>query len=283
MVDRDLIHMVNNPLQLDRFDISVFTDYVIDLCYHGYFDGMQSIELLKLLHKLKGSREYFNYQDHPSISNTLCAIGNFISETSSFQLAIPFFKEQLRIDKRYLGCHHPDLATVLFNIGQIYAQNNQLVEGKKYFTEALSLMNSHNRKGQLYASLLYNIGLVNYGQSLYKDALEQFDLAITEYNAVYGDFHPIIAQVRVKIGTLQLEIGKLQNAMDNFLEALVILRMAFGNNHSKIAQCLHGIGLIHEAKAEHSDSLNVLSQTLSVNENAENKNDDDTLSLVILH
>jgi len=285
MSDIALMEIVNDPSQLSHCDISTFTDFVIDLCYQHYFDGVQSIELLKQLHKLKDSREYFNNQDHPSISDILCKIGNIILETSLSQLALPFFTEQYRIDKHYLGCHHPDLASVLFSIGQIHAQNNQLVEGKKYFTEAMSLLNTHKRKGQLYASLIYNIGLVNYQQSSYKEAFEQFEIAITEHLAAYGDFHPTVAQVRVKIGTLQLEIGKLCNAMDNFLEALVILRMVFGNNHSEVAQCLYAIALIHEAKAEHTESLNVLSQALSINENAQDidDDDDDTLSLVILH
>ena len=149
------------------------------------------------------------------------------------------------------------MASILFNIGKIYERNGQLFEAKGYFTEALCLLNRHKRKGRLYAQITYYAGLINYRQSLYRDALEYFDLAITEQQAVYDDYHPDIAEMRMNIGQFQLEIGKLEEAMDNFLEALIILRMTFGNNHSKVAECLYGIGLIHEAKSEFSDSINV--------------------------
>ena len=253
----------------------------------GYYDPVLSMRIIQELNKLKGFMEYFQSNNHPSIPKLLCDIGSLLAETPLSQMALPFFTEQLRIEKYYLGYHHPDLASVLFTIGKIYEKNDQLVEGKKYFMEAFSLLINHKRKGKLYASVIYNIGLVNFRQTLYKDALESFDCAITEYYAAYGDFHPAVADVRMKVGTFQLEIGKLQDAMNNFLEALVILRMVFGNNHYKVAQCLYGIGLIHEAKAEFSEALGVFSQSLSINENAEDdcdgNDDDDTFSLVILH
>ena len=284
MDNRNIVDIVNNPLQLGQCDISTSTDFVIDLCHQGYFE-IQTIEILHNLNKLKHYREYFNYQNHPSIPNILKNIGELMAQTCKSQLAIPFFIEQLRIEKYYLGCHHPDLASVLYSIGQIYEKNDQLVESRKYFIKAISLLENGKRKGRLHALLMYQIGLVNFRLSSYKDALEKFDLAIIEHRTVYGDYHPTVGEICMKIGILQLEIGKLQDAMNNCLEALVILRMVSGNDHSKVAQCLYIIGLIHEAKAEFSESLNALSQAFNINENAEDydDDDDDTFSLVILH
>ena len=49
-----------------------------------------------------------------------------IQETSLSCLALPFLLEQLRIEKLYLGHHHPDLAFILFSIGQIYEAYDKL-------------------------------------------------------------------------------------------------------------------------------------------------------------
>ena len=88
----------------------------------------------------------------------------------------------------------------------------------------------------------------------------------------------------MKIGMLQLEIRKLQDATNNFLKALVILMMVFGNDHCKVAHCLCGNGLIYEEKAKFSKSLNVLSQAPCINESTnDDDSDDDTFSLVTLH
>lgn len=271
-------------MESNQLDISTYIDFTLELCLEQHFDGAQTIHIMQQLNKLKDFREYFQPNDHPSLPKMFNEIGDLIVATPMSQLALPFYIEQLRIERYYLGRHHPDLASVYFSIGKIYEKNEHLEEAKKYFVEAITLLNNHKRKGQLYASVIYNIGLINFHQTSYKDALNNFDLAIREHHAAYGNFHPEVAEVHMKIGTLQLEIGKLQDAMNNFLQALVILRMVFGNDHCKVAHCLHGIGLVHEAKAEFSESLNVLSQALNINENAEDDDDeDDTFSLVILH
>jgi len=285
MSTSDLVNITNDQLALDKCDLSTLTDFAIDICHQHYFDPIQTMEILQHLNKLKDFRAYFNHRDHPSLSKILSDISTIIAQTPLSPLALPFLQEQLRIEKYYLGCNHPDLASVFFSIGQIYKKNDQLMESKMHFLEALSLLEKSKRKGQLYASVIYNIGLVNFRQSLYREALDNFNLAVIEHHAAYGEFHPTVADVCMEIGTLQLEMGKLYDAMDNCLQALVIIRMLFGNNHSRVAECLYMIGLIHEAKAEFSESLNTLSQALAINKNAQDvdDDDDDTLSLVILH
>ena len=48
---------------------------------------------------------------------------------------------------------------------------------------------------------------------------------------------------------------------------------------------MYGIGLIHEARSEFNDALNVLQQALSINESNQNDHDDDlnAFTLAILH
>jgi len=208
-----------------------------------------------------------------------------IAGTTSSQLALPFFMEQMRIEKYYFYYIYSDLAPVFFSIGQIYKKHDMLVEAKQYFTDALSLLTKHNRKGRLYASLIYNTVLIEYRWHFYKDTLKNFDITIAEYHAAYGDFHPFVVETYIQVGNFQLEIGKLQHAMNNFLKAMMIIRMNFGNDHIKIAECLFGIGLIYEARSEHKKSLKVLQRAFIIIQGAEDDDDDDnaTFLLVILH
>jgi len=250
-IDQGYFYTFDIINDLGQCDISAFTDFVLDLCHQDYFDYELSIQILHNLRKLKDFREYFNYIDHPSIAQILGDVGNIMGKSSLSHLALPFLMEQLRMEKSFLGCVHPDLSSVLFSIGQIYQRHDKLVEAKKYLMEALSLLNNHGRKGRLYASIIYHLGLVNYRQSFYREAMEYFDLAIAEHRVAYGDSHLCVGEVRMKVGKLQLEIGKLQEAMNNFLEALSILRLEFGNDHTKVAECLYGIALVYEARSDY--------------------------------
>ena len=60
-----------------------------------------------------------------------------------------------------------------------------------------------------------------------------FNLATREYQEVSGTFYPAVVEICTKVERFQLEIGKLQDAMDNFLESLMIIRASFGNKYLK--------------------------------------------------
>lgn len=266
---------------IDECGILSFADFVIDLCNKRYFDQILNIKIKVQLNMLKKTKNYFGKLDHPSISKILNNIGNILAETTLPMLALPFFLEQLRIEQYYLGHHHPDLAFTLYKIGHIYESQDESEEAKMYFIDALCLLDFHERKGRLYATLAYNIGLVNYRQSLYEDATEYFKISLIEQHAAYEDFHPAVAEFHMHIGKCQLEIGMIQDALNNFLEAITILRMRFGNDNSKVAECLYGIGLVHETRSEYGESLNALYQALIIVKNAQH--DDNAFSLLILH
>ena len=279
--DRDFPYDLDNVFQ---GEISTFIDSIIDLCRVYYFE-IESIQILQLLKKLRNSRAYYG-NDHSSITTLLSGLGDMIRGTSSSYLAIPFLLEQLRIEKYYLGCNHPDLAFILYNIGHIYETYDKLTEAEGYLTDALRVMNKNQRKGQLYALVMYKVGKINYRQSLYENAMKSFGLAIIEQQVAYEEFHPAVAEMYINVGKFQLEIGKLQDAMDSFLEALLILRMVFGNSYFKVAECLYLIGLIHESRADFEEALNALCQALTVEENSPDDDDGDegqAFALAILH
>jgi len=270
---------ITNGVQIGQCEISTYADFVLLLCDKHYFEQIDEIKIKEKLATFKKTKKHFGKVDHPSISNILKNIGNILAGTPLSLLALPFFLEQLRIEKYYLGHHHPDIAFTLYKIGQIYQRQDELIEAKTYFIDALCLLDFHKRKGRLYALVAYNIGLVNYRQSLYQDSMEYFNISLVEKHSAYEDFHPAVGESHLQIGKYQLEIGMIQNALDNFLEALTILRMRFGNDHSKVAECLYGIGLIHQARSEFRESLNSLHQALSIVDNTQG--DDDTFSLIL--
>jgi len=112
--------------------------------------------------------------------------------------------------------------------------------------------------------------------------MRYFNLAIIEQQASNEEFHPAVAELHISVGKYQLEIGKLNDAMDNFLQALTIIRMIFGNHHSKVAECLYAIGLIFEARADFEESINLMLQALSIKEISYNDDDDDGAFILVI-
>jgi len=91
-----------------------------------------------------------------------------------------------------------------------------------------------------------------------------FEKAVQIQKEFFGEYHPQVADMMCNIGVARLEIGRVNEALDNFMEALLIRRLVFGNDHSIVAELLFRIVQIHELKGEQEEALNVFNETLHV-------------------
>jgi len=254
----------NNTQHLDIFSSIIVG--LINTCDEFLSFCEQRNTLRTLLKHLNNWRIFYGPNDS-SLCSMLNDIGNILKDS---QVSIFFYKEQLRIEAYYLGVQHPDLASTLNSIGEVYATNDRLLDAEKYFVEALNLLiNKRIQKGRLYALVNYNLGKNYFHQSKYDDAIQLFNLAVKEQEDTVGAFSIDLAQMHLNIGKFMLETGKIQDSMRNLQRALMIMRMLDGTDF-KLAEVLHCIGLIHEASAEYAEALNCFHQSLIIARSANN-------------
>ena len=146
--------------------------------------------------------------------------------------------------------------------------------------EAFCILQDNNTKGRIYALIVYNLGLVTYHQHSYTRAFKNFSIALKELGTTIGKFHPDVSEMHVKIADLQADIGKLKDAMDNYLEALMISRLVHGNISLEVFEILCKIGFLHKAQGEYDASLNSFYQALDILREIQ---DEDICMIVILH
>lgn len=243
----------------DSFTLII--DHIIDTYTTALLEIDPNKNIINLLIQLQKHRHHYGYDDS-SIPPILNNIGKHLEEYNLSQVSLYFYQEQLRIEESHLGKYHPILADTLNSIGRVYANNDQLCEAAEYFTRAFILLKDNKQKGKLYALVLYNMGLVLYHQSLYEEATKTFYFALKEQQNALGEFHPDVADLHLNIGKLQLESGHVDNAMNNFLKALMIARMVVGNDCSKVSEILYYIGLSHTVNGEYDEALNSFYQSL---------------------
>ena len=178
-----------------------------------FFQCSEKRKMSSLLNKLKNLKTWYG-PNHPSMPQLLLLIGDILGESNGPEISILFFLEQLRIEKYYLGFQHHDLAVTLNRIGEMHLKMNMLLEADRYFSESLSILNANNTKGRMYALTLYNKGLVRYHNNSFVDAFDTFKVALKEQRNVLGEFHLDVADMCIKVGDFQLELGKLDEAME---------------------------------------------------------------------
>jgi len=134
---------MDNIKNIDLDFFNAIINQTIDFYHEHFLEYPDRFKLISLLQKLKMMKKYHG-KNHPSMPDVLNLIGNIIYDHKLPQLAILFFKEQLRIERYYLGSQHQDLASTLNKIGEMHLENHQLSEAEECFTEVI-LMLKHNK------------------------------------------------------------------------------------------------------------------------------------------
>jgi len=270
--DAKFLDSTMNYIQdMDRDSFYPIIYETIDLVHDHTLDCSIRYKLMTLLSKLKMLKQCHG-QNHPSMPGILNTVGDILGNNDLSQQAILFFLEQIRIERYYLGSQHHDLAFTLHKVGQIFFENHQLMEAENCFSEAITILDKSNKKGHLYAIIVFNMALIKYNNSLYIDAFTLFNVAANEQRSELGNFHPDVADMCLQVGNFQLEIGELTDAMENYLEALMIIRQIHGNTHSKTCEALHKIGCIHQERGEYTEAIDALNQVSSILRQNQDKN-----------
>lgn len=69
--------------------------------------------------------------------------------------------------------------------------------------------------------------------------LSIFDLALKEQRFAVGEIHPDVAEMHLNISNMQVEVVKLDDSVDKYLEALMMLRMTCVNIYFEVCKTLH--------------------------------------------
>ena len=253
---------MNSTCNKDHHGFSSFICKVIDSCNMRTLNLDQREIIIELLSRLQDFRKYYGYNDM-LLTSLLNQLGSHLQDSHLSHYSLNFYQEELRIEKLHLGPSHPDLALTLYDIGQVFAENEQLFIATEYFTEAFFLLEKSNKKGKLLALTLFKLGLLKC-ESSPVDAMKLFQSSIKTLQNTLGEFHPDIAEMYLLIGKLQLQSGKKFNAMDSFLQAIMIRRLSTGNNCTEVGELLYNIGLCHKNNGEDVEALNSFYQSLEI-------------------
>ena len=250
----------------NKHKVTVLIQVLMIQCKRLNF-SYKSFELSVLLKKLRSLR-YNIGCNGPFITQILNSIGIFLLDFCLSHYAVPFFIEQLQIEKVFLGQDNPTLATTHNNIGQAYQKQHKYHQALTYFQQAFTLLKSNHSNNSdyhsLYAVTMYNIGINQYQTGSHDQSLTNLQKAIQHQKLALGEYHPDIADMLANVGSIQLELGKANNAMNTFMEALLVRRLHYGNSNILTAELLYKIAKIHELQGNYQEALDVYSEKLRV-------------------
>jgi CHAT domain-containing protein len=170
--------------------------------------------------------------------------------------AVPIALKVLAVCRKVLGEKHPDYATSLNNLANLYRMMGEHGKALPLFLETRDLRRKVlGEKHPDYAQSLNNLALLYQQMGEPAKALLLYLEARALYRQVQGERHPDYASSLHNLATLYREMGEHGKALPLYLEARDLRRKLLGEKHPDYAQSLNNLALLYRAMGEPGKAL----------------------------
>jgi tetratricopeptide (TPR) repeat protein len=196
-------------------------------------------------------------------------LGNHFFMIGEQKRAQECLEHALSLEERNFGLEHPDLVTVLNNLGHLRSDAGNFAGAKTCFERALAIDEKNftpdypavagdaNNLGQV----LYNLGDLEGAKACFERAL-----MIHEKAFGYGPHHPTVATECLHLGRVLRHMGDLDGAIQFYERALLINEWVYGFQHSSIADSCGQLGKALQAKGDLAKAKACFERQLGIEE-----------------
>jgi tetratricopeptide (TPR) repeat protein len=167
----------------------------------------------------------------------------YLTARALFTEAEPLYQYSLAIREKTLGKDHPDVATSLNNLADLYRDQGKYAEAEPLYQRSLAIREKVQGAGHPdVATSLNNLAGLYDNQGKYgeAEALYQRSLAIRE--KALGPAHPDVATSLNNLAELYRNQGKYGEAETLYRRALKIFERTLGPDHPQLAVVLNNLG-----------------------------------------
>ncbi|MBM3188673.1 MAG: tetratricopeptide repeat protein [Chloroflexi bacterium] len=129
--------------------------------------------------------------------HVLTVLGVYQQTRAQFREARRLFERAIPIAQATYGDEHPEVATVISNLGSVLRHLGELAEARRCFERVLEILNPDHPN---YAGALNNMGLVLLDLGQVAEAGRRFERALPIFEKAIGENHPTIATLVKDLG-----------------------------------------------------------------------------------
>ncbi len=203
---------------------------------------------------------------NPEVASALVALGLLRVAQAQFPDAERLVREALDVTIRTRPPDHPDVAKVNAALGRVLQERGAYDAAIPVLDEVVRIDEAtHTRPADVGASLSALADAHYYaGHYAIADSLNTRVLAI--YHTIYGDRHPMVAEILGNLGASQFDRGNYTDAERLDRQALAIDQAFYGADHYKTAADLTNLGRALTFENRFDEATVVLTQALSIRE-----------------
>jgi CHAT domain-containing protein/tetratricopeptide (TPR) repeat protein len=158
---------------------------------------------------------------HPFVSVGLDALARMMSARRQFARAQTIYERTLALRIRTLGPNHPRVAFTLVNMARNLAATGNRSRALQQITRALEIYDAAGspEEPDNYASTLALRGSIEVAMRRYADAQRTYNEVLAVRERLFGPSHPLTAESRANVATVDFAVGAYADAFTEALEA----------------------------------------------------------------
>ena len=186
-----------------------------------------------------------------------------------FAEAIPPAQASLRVAEATFGAEHPNVATSLNNLCQLYVVQGRFAEAEPLSKRALTIQEKVlGPEHPDVAISLVNLAELYLAQGRYAEAEPLQKRALAIFEKALGPEHPNVAVSLNDLALLYRNQGRYAEAEPLYKRALAIREKALGPDHSDVADSLNNLGALYESQGRYAEAEPLEKRALAISEKA---------------
>jgi len=203
--------------------------------------------------------------EHEKVASIHFEIGCVLASVGDHDSALDHYKLCLEKRRQLLGSH-VDVASVLYEIAQVYNCLSNAPLAAEYLQESMEMWKSKLDRVEKLASVCQLGGKMWKVLRRHSAAQQNFEQALELYITIHGQHHETVATTLLDLGELLQEINQLQQALFCFDECMLIRTDLFGQDDPSVAEVLYSKGVAMLFHKNFEAANDCLSRSLAIRE-----------------
>ena len=195
--------------------------------------------------------------------------GVFLNARAAYAQAKPLLKRALAIREKVLDREHPDVATSLNDLAELYDNQGQYAKAEPLYQRALGIREKALEPEHAdVATSLNNLAGLYRSQGQYAEAGPLYMRALAIREKALGPEHPAVADSLHGLALLYAAQGRYAKAEPLYQRALAIREKALGPEHPDVAVILNNLARLYHNQRQYTKAELLYERALAIQEKA---------------